>query len=212
VQPSIYPDDVVGTDGAALTSALDDIVLVKSHGLPPGDDPVIYLVRDGRNATLSFLYMAFLFGGHRFSRLDEVYDGIRDLDAKEGSWAAHVAAALRDAPRRRMLAVRYEDLMRHRAAALAAMAQFAGAAVPPSAIARCIEQHAAADRYAENPYNGFLFEPEQQSIYDLLKRHRQSDYWRHILDERSKQYFHRSGATGALLRFGYERSADWWRT
>lgn len=210
-QPSIYPGDVVGPAGSALTDALDDIVLVKSHEMPAGDDPVIYLVRDGRNATLSFLYMAFLFGGHRFSRLDEVHDGIRHLDATEGSWAAHVADALRQATRRRMLFLRYEDLMRDRAAALAAMAHFAGAAIPAATIALCIARHAATDRYAENPYNGFLFEPERQSIYDLLKRHRRSDYWRHILDARSKRYFHDSGATDALLRFAYERSADWWR-
>lgn len=210
-QPSIYPGDVLGTDGVALTDALDDVVLVKSHTLPPGDDPLIYLVRDGRNATLSHLYMAFLYGGYCFSRLDEAYDAIRHLDAAEGSWAAHAAEALRQSQRRPMLFVRYEDLMRHREAALASMVRFAGASVPASAIALCIERHAANDRYTENPYNGFLFEPERRSIYDVLKRHRQADYWRHIFDARCRRYFHESGATDALLRFGYETSADWWR-
>src|SRR6516164_3462010 len=76
-QLSVYEGDVVQASDAALTRALDHVQIIKSHQMPALDGPLIYLVRDGRNASLSFLYMAFLFGGHRFASLREVYDGLR---------------------------------------------------------------------------------------------------------------------------------------
>jgi hypothetical protein len=210
-QPSIYPGDVVMSPAIGLSGALDNVVLLKSHAMPPGDDPVVYLVRDGRNATLSFLYMTFLFGGHRFSRLHEVHDAIRYLDRAEGSWAAHVASGLRESRRRPILFVRYEDLMRRRAQMLGMMSGFAGATLPAAVLEECVRRHAATDRYADNPFNGYRHQPEPGSIYDLLKRRRQADYWRHIFDPPSKRYFHETGATDALRLFGYETSADWWQ-
>src|SRR4051812_4421000 len=57
-----YAGDVVGAAGPRLTDVLDGAMIIKTHQMPEADDdPVIYLLRDGRNATLSFLYMAFLF-------------------------------------------------------------------------------------------------------------------------------------------------------
>jgi len=211
-QLSVYEGDVVRSDGAALTRALDRVELVKSHQMPADDGAMIYLVRDGRNATLSFLYMAFLFGGHRASRLSEVYDAIRKLDAAEGSWAEHVARALERATARPSLVVRYEDLVREPAAALAAMARFMGAELSDDVLGECVRRQQLIARYGKNPYNGYLYEPAENSIYDLLKRHRRGDYWRHILDPRTRRYLHESGATELLLRFGYESSADWWRS
>lgn len=210
-QFSIYAGDVVQASGAALTSSLDHIELLKAHQMPAGDDPVIYLVRDGRNATLSFLYMSFQFGGHAFSELSEVYDAIRWLDRAEGCWAEHVAQALEQEQRRPVLFVRYEDLVARPEAALEDMIRFIGAEVAPPVLADCVRRQKRSDRYAENPYNGFLHRPAQNSIYDLLQQHRRGAYWRHILDARSKQYFHARGATRALMHFCYEDSEDWWQ-
>ena len=210
-QLSVYDGDVVGSTQAALTRTLDHVEIIKSHQMPTDAGAMIYLVRDGRNATLSFLYMAFLFGGHQFSELAEVYDGIRQLDGAEGCWADHVALALQQSKTRKTLFVRYEDLICRPEATLARMAHAADAEIPAEILSECVCRQKVPDDYVRNPYNGYLDEPAKNSIYDVLRRYRREDYWRRIFDARSKQYFHESGATRWLLHFGYERSADWWK-
>src|SRR5690348_9178270 len=66
-QLSVYDGDIVGAPDVALTPSLDHVEIIKTHRMPSLEGPLIYLVRDGRNASLSFLYMAFLFGSHQFS-------------------------------------------------------------------------------------------------------------------------------------------------
>jgi Sulfotransferase domain len=210
-QRSVYEGDVVDAPDTALTHALDRVELVKSHQIPADGSPMIYLVRDGRNATLSFLYMAFLFGGHRYSALTEAYEGIWRLDGVEGSWASHVAEAVRQSATRKALFVRYEDLISSPETALQRMSEFTDADVPAAVLGECVRRQKNCNRYAQNPYNGYLYTPAKGSIYDILKQHRGGDYWRHIFDARTKRYFHDCGATRLLLHFGYERSEDWWR-
>jgi Sulfotransferase domain len=210
-QQSVYDGDVVRSTNVALTHSLDHVEIIKSHQMPTDGDAMIYLVRDGRNATLSFLYMSFLFGGHPFFRLTEVYDGIRRLDQAEGCWADHVAQALRQSERRETLFVRYEDLMCGPEATLTRIAHFFDAEVSAEALDECIRRQSASDDYAANPYNGFLYQPAINSIYDVMKRYRRDDYWRRIFDSRSNRYFNETGGTRWLLHFGYERSEDWWK-
>ena len=212
-QHSVYDGDVVDLSSSPpLTDLLDDVDVIKSHQMVSGDDPVIYLVRDGRNATLSFLYMAFLFGGHRFSRLDEVYEAIRDLDAAEGSWSHHVAAAMSQADRRRTIIVRYEDLIANPLRTLIRVIGFVQSEPARDVVEACLDRHRMSDRYADNHTSGYRYEPEPGSIYDILKRHRGGAYWRQILDARSKRHFHEQGATRWLLQFGYETDAYWWQS
>ena len=210
-QLRVYDGDVVSSADSALTSALDGVEIIKSHQMPADDGGMIYLVRDGRNAALSFLYMAFLFGGHRFSELTEVYEGIRHLDAAEGCWADHVAEALRQATKRPILFVRYEDLTSGPEACLAQMARFLNAEIPAEVFRECVRRQERSSAYARNPYSGYLYEPAKGSIYDILKQYRREDYWRRILDSRSKLYFHGCGSTHLLMHFGYEHSANWWK-
>jgi hypothetical protein len=209
-QLSVYDGDVVAASHTALTHSLDHVEIVKSHRIPSLDGPVIYLVRDGRNASLSFLYMTFLFGGHQFSRLNEVYDGLRHLDESEGSWGDHVTQALERSKTHSVLFVRYEDLVSRPEAALSRIAAFLGAELFPDDVRQCIHRQATSTAYANNPYNGYTHEPEKNSIYDFLKRYRRDNYWRLIFDSRTRRYFHERGGTRALLHFGYEQSADWW--
>jgi len=209
-QRSVYEGDVVDSPEAALTHALDHVELVKSHQIPSDPSPMIYLVRDGRNATLSFLYMKFLFGDHRYSALTEAYEGIWRLNAVEGSWADHVSEAVRQSAVRKVLFVRYEDLISSPETALQRISEFVEADVAAAALGECIRRQKRCSRYVQNPYNGYLYTPAKGSIYDVLKQHRDGDYWRHIFDVRSRRYFHDCGGTRMLLRFGYERSEDWW--
>jgi hypothetical protein len=209
-QLSVYAGDVVQPRCAALTSSLDHIDLIKSHEMPAGNDPVIYLVRDGRNATLSFLFMSFLFGGHQFSELGELDEAIRWLDRTEGCWSDHVTHALQRSERRAILFVRYEDLVARPESALHEMLHFLKFELPLPTVADCVRRHKQSDNYAENPYNGFL-DQTGTSIYALLQQHRRGAYWRYIFDQRSKRYFHERGGTSSLLHFNYEHSPDWWR-
>jgi hypothetical protein len=209
-QLSVYAGDVVPPQGSGLAPCLDEIDIIKSHELPANSDPVIYIVRDGRNATLSFLQMSLLFGGHDFQQLDQVCEAIRWLDRQAGSWSEHVAAAMRASKTRPMLFVRYEDLVAAPENALDSMIRFAGENVATEVLADGVSRHRRSDRYAENPYNGFGFKPPAGSIFDLLQRHRRGAYWQHIFDERSRRYFHESGATSLLMNFGYEESEEWW--
>ena len=210
-QRSVYAGDVVPPIGPPLTHALDHVDLVKSHRIPVDSSPMIYLVRDGRNATLSFLYMAFLFGGHQYSELSEVCEAIAWLDATEGSWTEHVLAALARGDARRTLFIRYEDLVSRPDAALKRMVRFLKADVPVGQLRECVRLGRGSDRYAQNPHNGYLYQPAAGSIYDILKQRRRGDYWRRILDRRTRRYFHDRGATPLLLNFRYEQSENWWR-
>lgn len=209
-QYSVYPGDVEGVAGVALASHFDTVHVVKTHQMPDGTDPIIYLVRDGRNATLSFLYLAFLSGGHHFSRLDDVHDAIAHLDRTEGRWTSHVTEALRQSERRPLLILRYEDLIQQPEAVLGRLADFLGVTLPAAVIASCVERQRREGTYTSRPNSGYLFVPESGTIYDVLQQHRTADYWRYILDRRSKAYLHEQGATALLQRFGYEQAADWW--
>ena len=210
-QKSRYPEDVVDAQLPALTRELDRLEIVKTHQLPVDDRDLVYLVRDGRNASLSFIYMTFLSGGHRLFRLEEAYEALRELDRREGSWGEHVGSILQEAGRRRTLILRYEDLLATPAAAIARLAEFLDCDVNSETIADCLELERLSTRYAENPFNGYLYDPPPGSIYELLKRHRRDDYWRHIFDARCKRHFHERGGTAGLVHFGYEGSPDWWR-
>ncbi len=210
-QRSRYPRDVVDAGLPALTRDLDRVEIVKTHQFPDDERDLIYLVRDGRNASLSFVYMTFLTGGHRLFRLEEAYEALRTLDRREGSWGGHVGSILQEAGRRRILFLRYEDLVDAPAAAIARLARFLDCDIDSGTIADCLELERLSTRYAENPLSGYLYDPPAGSIYEILKRHRRDDYWRHIFDARCKRYFHENGGTTGLIHFGYEGSPDWWR-
>jgi hypothetical protein len=211
-QPSIYRGDVVSEATVPLTSARQHVELVKTHRMPADRGDAIYIVRDGRNATLPLLYMMFLFQGHRLSGLHEVLDSLKLVDAEEGSWGDHVSWALRQAGDRRILFIRYEGLIRDPRGEIVRMARFAGAELPDEVVRDCVVLERASSSYIRNPNNGYLYEPAPDTIYDLLKRHRWEDYWHRIFDGAARRYFHERGGTGPLLYFGYERSADWWQS
>lgn len=210
-QRSVYADDVVPAPGTRLTHALDSIDLVKCHQQPSAKDDVIYLVRDGRNASLSFLYMKFLMGNHRYSALHEMGTALRYLDADEGSWAQHVALMLAVARTQRVVVMRYEDLFARPVLFLKRLLELMQTPVAPSLLEQCVALEKTSRTYAANPYNGYTYNPQPGSAYALIKRYRTGNYWQYIFDATCRRYFHEGGGTEHLMRFGYEASADWWR-
>lgn len=75
-QLSIYKGDVIRQEDKPLTKALDHINLIKSHTFNPEYRDIVYIIRDGRNAMISNLYMEFLWGGHNFSKLGDIYEDV----------------------------------------------------------------------------------------------------------------------------------------
>jgi hypothetical protein len=215
-QGSAYRRDVVHPTIRRATSArargLDRYAFVKSHQLPASFERMVYLVRDGRNATISFLYLTFLAGGHRLSRREELAAGLRLMVRSDPSWGEHARAALRAAAGREVLFVRYEDLIADPGAELLRIAGYLGSDVEEAALEEAVRIASARTGYFETPLGGYTFVPEPGSIYDVLQRHRNEDYWRLLFDAECKRVFHELGGTEPLLRFGYESSEDWWRS
>jgi hypothetical protein len=211
-QTSIYPRDVVQPSGGPLTRNLDRFAFVKSHRLPPGPERIVYLVRDGRNAAISFLYLNYLSGGHRISRREELAAGLQLLSAQDDSWGVHVGRALERAKIADVLFVRYECLVRDPVAELCRILGFVGIELEAEVLPECVRLASARRAYFEQPLSGYTFEPEPGSIYDVLQRHRSEDYWRLLFDADCRRCFHEQGGTEALLHFGYETSESWWQS
>ncbi|NKC34608.1 SMP-30/gluconolactonase/LRE family protein [Falsiroseomonas selenitidurans] len=112
----------------ARARASEETSLVKTHELPdPADDsPVIYVVRDGRSAVVSYwYYLAQVLPRARKDRLlQEVMAGL----VRFGSWSAHVEAWLaHPAPRQ---VVRYEALAAREPETLVRIAALLGRPAP----------------------------------------------------------------------------------
>ena len=172
---------------------------------------VVYLVRDGRNAMISHLFLTYLWGGHQISRLDEIRKGLGYLTERGHFWADHVNTALREVDRRKVVFIKYEDLIDDPVGAVGAILRFLGANVSPDMLQRGVEIARAQKAYFEQPSSGYLYQPSSDSIYYFLQRYRQEDYWRHIFDDEATRFFHERGGTKCLLRFGYEQSDEWWQ-
>jgi hypothetical protein len=210
-QLSIYKGDVIRQEDKPLTNALDHINLIKSHTFNPEYRDIVYIIRDGRNAMISNLYMEFLWGGHNFSKLGDIYEGIRYLSEKGHFWGDHVREALYESAKKNVLFIRYEDLINNPSDTLKKILNFMDVDLPNDTIGGCIGLAKERRSYFENPHNGYAYQPEEDSIYYLVKKHRAEDYWKVIFDDKTKRYFHERGGTEFLLRFGYEKSEEWWR-
>jgi hypothetical protein len=201
---------VVPTAGP-LTSELDGIRLIKSHQFDELYRPMVYLVRDGRNAMLSNLMLKFLAGGHRLSSRTEVLAGLRLLSDEDEFWGDHAGTALALAEQQRACFVRYEDLLADPRAALSSVFEFIGIVPPDDILSECVRLGAESQAYFARGSSGYTYRAEPGSIYETLQAHRRGEYWRELFDAGARRYFHERGGTEPLLRFGYEESPAWWR-
>jgi hypothetical protein len=206
-QLSAYPGDILVHEAGPLTHSLDGLRLVKAHHFSPAYERIVYLIRDGRNAMISHLYLQFLHGGHQYSRPEDVLDGLRHLDDEGHFWGDHVAQA---AAHPDVRFVRYEDLIADPEVVLREILAFVGRSAPDQALADAIRLGASSDAYRRSAFSGYQHSPDPGSIWAVVHAHRGGDYWREILDSASRRWFHERGGTEHLLRFGYETSEDWW--
>jgi hypothetical protein len=188
--------------GKTRTSEFDHMGVFKSHS-PYLEFParVIYLVRDGRDALLSF---------YHYSR--KVYEARHGAPPAEspsigsyflaptvfGTWHDHVLGwldGLERRPAERRLVLRYEDLVADPRARLAEVIAFLGREVDDERIGRAVEwntkQRLAA---AEGRSGGFE--------YPMLTK----DHWSTALTPEEVESYERV-AGDALIRMGYMLSS-----
>jgi hypothetical protein len=67
-----------------------------------------------------------------------------------------------------VLFVRDEDLISSPRTALQRKSEFVKADVPAVALGECVRRQETCSRYAQNPYNDYLYTPAKGSIYDVL--------------------------------------------
>ena len=103
-----------------ITSAqnADSIQVIKTHLLPPTDDPIIHLVRDGRAAIVSYFH--FL---NEVEGLDIPLEAVIEGRVYAGSWANHFESI---STRRNRLLLRYEDLVRRPSESTQKISEFIG--------------------------------------------------------------------------------------
>jgi len=125
---SVYPMDVTGRTaeqvghiehgpGGAIDFTGQRFRLIKTHDRPQDARPAIYILRNGREATLSY---------HRFTHGRA---GLRDIiegRAGQRPWSAHVTA-WNPTDRPDTLLLRYEQMVADTSGTIAAIAAFLGA-------------------------------------------------------------------------------------
>ncbi len=139
--------DVTRIDDATVQALMPDVqdvslyrrayepMLFKSHELPQRHyRRVIYLVRDGRDAMVSYF--------HHFNALHGKIDFatlVRDAPELPARWHEHVEAWLANPYGAELLVIRYEDLKRDCIGELARVCVFLGRPVDPAQLARVAE-------------------------------------------------------------------------
>jgi len=158
-----------------------DIFLVKTHELAQAslqpEDKVIYLIRDGREATLSFYHHQQKFGDDQPS-INEIIDG-----APLGcTWAQHVRSWHNEANDEQMLWLQFEEFTAHPEVLIEQIGHFLE--MPPSS----------------TPAPSFV---QLQKIAPHFFRSGQKDSYRTEMPEKERRYF--SIVNGHTLQtFNYE--------
>ncbi|MGH8905767.1 MAG: sulfotransferase domain-containing protein [Egibacteraceae bacterium] len=163
-----------------------------------GGQPVVYLVRDGRDVAVSYLHHLRRIGGFtgdfaaflpRF--LSGTIDGY-------GPWHTHVQGAL--APRDRQLTVRYEDLRRATVSELARILAFLGVEPEVNLLEAAVAANAKDRMRAKEQTSKLL--ARQNADGSSFVRGDGGPSWRQLLDPAALTEFERV-AGPALQAFGY---------
>jgi hypothetical protein len=108
----------------------------KSHDLPwPQYRNIVYLLRDGRDAMVSFFHHLSAVSGPV-----DFYDMVKTGRGLPGKWHEHVEAYLNNPHGARMIVVRYEELKREPLTQLRRFCEFAGIERSEAVLSRAIEK------------------------------------------------------------------------
>ncbi len=128
-------------------------MFIKSHSLPqPQYRRVVYLVRDGRDALVSYLHYARNFE-HRLT--DDLTAARTGAGLPAGQWHQHVEQWLANPHGAELLLIRYEDLLRYPVEQMERFCAFAGLSRPREvlewAVEECRFQNLRQREEEENP-------------------------------------------------------------
>ena len=177
--------------------------IMKSHApYQPQFPKVIYVVRDGRDAYVSYYH-------YRRGQLPQDLTFAQYLTFENHwpcSWSAHVNSWLdADLDSSRFLLVQYEKLHRAPEEELARIASFVNLEVTKERIRRAVEQSAFATMQELEDTSGH---PRSKRFSGRFVRCGEIGGWRDYFDAQATDVFKES-ENEALLRLGYEDEPDW---
>ena len=183
------------------------------------NDRCVLIVRDGRDTIASLAFMTLQQRGHNFSDRGETADFIRWVSKSYafGSWANHTKNLMTLLKGPDKLLVRYEDLSANEQTFFDVVDFFdPGNMLPREHLAKLFaERNAVVESIKAAPHVnkewGFGLEFEPGSMFYEWSLNRKGSSWREAWDSAAKRAFHETGATEALIEFGYETDPDWWR-
>lgn len=138
-------------------SASRELFFIKNHALPPDlHSPAIYLLRDGRDALVSYAWFSLSVGRATSNKpVDRamferaLHDLIVDRRSQYGVWSDHVAAWL---ARPRTAVVRFENLIRDPDAAVSGSLKGLGIELPAPAEPGAVPTFAKLQEIQPNHY------------------------------------------------------------
>ncbi len=215
---SVFPGDGCLFSRNHLPMQLPKALFVKDHLVRPEyrEDPILYLVRDGRESILS--YARYLFASGKYSNVGRggLADFIRETASDYWlSWAANVKRALNaiDAGWPITL-LRYEDINKKPEALYQLADRLNTAGLPLRRDYAAYQEHEKSEKaklaiYPE--WSETVAIPKDSFLAEGWTVGGGKTDWRAAFDARASREFHEQGGTDILLRLGYETSADWWR-
>ena len=184
------------------------------------NDRCIFIIRDGRDTMASLAFMTSQQGHHKFRMKGEMASFIRWTANSYafGSWAAHMRDVMKLTGGPEKLVVRYEDITTDKDFFFKIVDFFDPEnKLPRDHLAEVFAaRDAVVDSIKSKPHVndqwgfGYTFEPE--SMFYEWSLNRKGSSWRQAWDHAAKRAFHETGATEALIEFGYEKDPNWWRS
>jgi estrone sulfotransferase len=178
----------------------------KSHALFTGTYPrVIYLLRDGRDAYVSYYY----YLQNRNPKVTTFAAFLENDGIYPCHWQEHIRSWLVDHRPEHLLVVRYEDLKADAPTHFRKMVEFAGLEVSDEALQLAVERSDFKNMAkAEDRYGRPFRDPKEAEVANRFMRKGVVGDWRAHFGEAERAVFKRHN-NDMLLRMGYAEDADW---
>jgi hypothetical protein len=174
------------------------VTFFKSHFLPrPDYRKVVYLLRDGRDAMVSYRHYLEALCGEKLDFLKLVQSGDKFFPCK---WHEHVAQWLANPHSAQMITVRYEELKKDPVSQLRRIGGFAGLACPPGVLERAAQNSSFAAMQAREA--SFAWEnPQIPKSKPFIRRGQIGSHQDEMPPDVREAFLHEAGAM--MKKAGY---------